>query len=276
MALVIGIDVSKKTLDLAAEGVELSLHVKNDEEGYAQIVSALSGLTVRVVVLEATGGLEIDLVSALVANVIPVAVVNPRQVRDFAKAIGRLAKTDTIDAAILARFGVAVDIQPQPMPSAEQRRLAWLVSRRRQLIDMRSAEKNRRSLANRMTAEACEDIDSVIAFLTAKVAKLDEDLDDLIRSSSVWRVNDDLLTSVPGVGDVTARTLTALLPELGTVSNKQIAALVGVAPFNNDSGAMRGKRSIRGGRPAVRDVLFMAAMSAKRYNPVIKTLYDRL
>jgi len=200
-------------------------------------------------------------------------VVNARQIRDFAKATGELAKTDKIDAQLIAHFGQAIQPAPTQMPDEQTQRLEALMQRRRQLVDMRVMESNRRALA---TPGIQARIDQSLHFLDEQIKQIDSDIDDQIQHSPRWREHEDLLTSVPGVGPVTARTLTAMLPELGTLNRKQIAALVGVAPYNDDSGKSKGKRHVRGGRAAVRHVLYMAALSGAAYNPVLSALYQRL
>jgi len=275
----IGIDVSKKTLDVAIRGAELKLHrVDNDESGHATLIEALRALgEVSLVVLEATGGYEMPIAAALAAEKIPVAIANPRQVRDFAKGIGKLAKTDQIDAGVLAHFAEIVQPAAQPMPDEQQLELVALVTRRRQFVDMRSMEKNRRSLImQNKSAMVRESINDHIEYLDQRISELDRDIDGVIKRSTIWKANDDLLSAVPGIGDITTRTLTALLPELGKLNRRKMAALVGVAPFARDSGAMKGRRTIVGGRSAVRAVLYMATITAINHNPVITRYYERL
>lgn len=225
------------------------------------------------IVLEATGGLELPLTGALAATGLPVVVVNPRQVRDFAKATGRLAKTDALDAAILAQFAEAVRPALRPLPDAATQALSALLTRRRQLLEMRTAEQNRLGSAR---SPVHKGIRAHITWLDHRLADLDLDLGRTIRESPVWREQDDLLQSTPGVGPVLARTLLADLPELGTLNRKQVAALVGVAPLNRDSGTLRGRRTIWGGRAPVRAALYMSALAATRFNPVIRAFYQRL
>jgi transposase len=225
------------------------------------------------VVLEATGGIELPLVGALAAAGLPVVVVNPRQVREFARATGRLAKTDAIDAQVLARFAEAVQPALRPLPDAATQQLSSLVTRRRQVIEMLTAEKNRL----RTTAPAVRDhVKEHILWLERSLSDLDRELEQAIHSSDIWRAQDDLLQSAPGVGQVLSTTLLAELPELGTLNRKEIAALVGVAPLNRDSGTLRGRRTVWGGRSQVRAVLYMAALVATRFNPVIRAFYQRL
>jgi len=225
------------------------------------------------VVLEATGGMEIPLAGALTAAGIALSIVNPRQVRDYARAMGRLAKTDRLDAEVLACFAEAVRPQPRPLPDAVSAELAALMGRRRQLIEMLSAEKNRLGVAARRVRR---NIQVHIDWLERQLSHLDKDLADLIQSSPIWREKDSLLQSVPGVGPVLSSTLLAHLPELGALSRRQIAALVGVAPLNRDSGTLQGKRTVWGGRAVIRQVLYMSALIATRFNPVIRAFYQRL
>ena len=225
-------------------------------------------------VLEATGGFEVTVAAALAAAGLPLAVVNPRQIRDFARATGRLAKTDALDAAAIAHFAEAVRPEPRPVPSAEAELLGELVARRRQVIAMMVAERNRRQ---RLTSKRLvKSVDRLLAALQKELSDLEREIDDTIRGTPAWRDKEDLLKSVPGVGDATARTMIAELPELGQLGRKQIAALVGVAPFNRDSGTMRGKRAVWGGRASVRAVLYMATVSASCHNPAIAAFYRRL
>lgn len=267
-----GIDVSKAQLDVALRP-EGRFAATNDEAGIAMVVEQLRGAPPIVVVLEATGKLEVPLASALAAAGLPVAVVNPRQVRDFAKASGLLAKTDLLDAQILARVAEVMRPEPRPLADEQTQALAAILARRRQLIEMLTAEKNRLGAAPKPVRKSLR---APIVWLEREVAHTDADLAQAIRESPVWRAKDDRLRSTPGVGPVLATTLLAGLPELGTLNRKQIAALVGVAPLNRDSGTLRGKRTIWGGRAHVRAVLYMAAVVAARYNPVIRTFYHRL
>jgi transposase len=225
------------------------------------------------VVLEASGGLEVHIASSLVTAGVPVAVINPRQVRDFAKALGRLAKTDVLDAQVLAMFADMVRPTPRPLPDDQTRILSGLLARRRDLVAMLVAEKNR---LPRATPMACRSIQAHISWLKQELKDLDQDLGDTLRQSPIWREKEDLLRSVPGVGKVLSITLLAELPELGSLGRHQIAALVGVAPMNRDSGTLRGKRTVWGGRAPVRAALYMATLVATRFNPVIRTFYLRL
>lgn len=270
----VGIDVSKATLDLAGVPNTAARTFANAPEGHAQIVDLLRHTPPQLIVLEATGNYEAPLVAALVDAQLPVVVVNPRQVRDFAKALGKLAKTDRIDADVLVRFGQAVRPELRPVPDEQMRQLRELLARRSQLVQMRVAENNR--LGTVQGKRVCKSIKHLITVLDKELKKLDQDVDQLIRACPAWKEKEDLLTSVPGVGEQTARKLVADVPELGSCSRQQISALVGVAPFNNDSGQFRGQRTIRGGRAEVRKLLYMATLVATRCNPVIQAHYERL
>jgi transposase len=272
-AVFVGIDVSKDRLDLALRPTGTRWAVANEEAGIADLVARLRHQAPTLIVLEATGGLDVPVSSALAAARLPVVVVNPRQIRDFAKATGRLAKTDTIDAAVLAQFAEAVRPEPRPLPDAATQALTALLTRRRQLIEMLTAEKNRLGIAPTPVRQG---IRAHITWLDGRLADLDEELAHTIRESPIWREKDDLLQSAPGVGPVLARTLVANLPELGTLTRQQIAALVGVAPLNRDSGTFRGTRRVWGGRAHVRAALYMSALVATRFNPVIRVFYQRL
>jgi transposase len=269
----VGIDVSKKNLDVAVRPSGKQLRVSNDAEGHLAIVKELGDPGPVLVVLEPTGGYEAALVAALVEAKVAGAVVNARQFRDFAKSRGKLAKTDKIDAQMIACFAEANRPEPRELPDEQTRQLEALVTRRRQLVDMRAMEMARRELAPKRVRPS---IDKVIEFLSKQIDEADRGLTKLIESNTKWRAHDDLLQSVKGVGRIVASTLLALLPELGTLNRKKIAALVGIAPFNNDSGKKRGRRSIWGGRAPVRAIIYMAAVVAKTHNPVIATLFDRL
>lgn len=269
----VGIDVAKERLDIAVRPDDKQWNVTNDEEGIGTLVSGLEELGPALVVLEATGGLEFAVTAALAAAELPVVVVNPRQVRDFARATGRLAKTDRLDAQVLARFGEAVKPTPRPLPDAETKALAAQLGRRRQVVAMLTAEKNRLHTAR---PPVRQEISSHISWLQKSLKRLDSDLGDALRHSPLWREQDNLLQSVPGVGPVLSLTLLAELPELGTLDRRQIASLVGVAPLNRDSGSFRGQRTVWGGRARVRTVLYMGTLVATRHNPVIKAFYQRL
>lgn len=269
----VGIDVSKAHLDIALRPAGVRWQVDNDEPGIAPLVQKLVELQPTLIVLEATGGYETPAVAALASAGLAVAVINPRQARDFAKSLGRLAKTDQIDALILARFAEAVQPEPRRLPDEQALQLqAWLV-RRRQLLEMLVAEKNRLSMTHKQLRPSVQEH---IGWLEKSLKDIDQQIQSHLHSSPVWREQEDLLRSVPGVGRVLAVTLIAELPELGTLNRKQIAALVGVAPFNCDSGQLRGKRAIWGGRASVRTCLYMATLSAIRYNPILCTFYERL
>lgn len=269
----VGIDVSKSQLDVAVLPTVEAWQVSNDEAGHQQLVKRLKLLKPALVVLEATGGLELSVTVALAGAGLPVVVVNPRQVRDFAKATGTLAKTDRIDAAIIARFGAVLRPPLRPLKDEALQALDALVVRRRQLVDMLTAEKNRLSIAPKAIRR---DIKQHIAWLERQQRDVDNGLKQAIKSSPVWCEQDDLIQSVPGVGPVLSVSLLADLPELGHLDRRQISALVGVAPFNRDSGTLRGRRTIFGGRGALRAVLYMSALAAIRCNPVIKAFYQRL
>jgi transposase len=268
----IGIDVSQTRFDIAIRPGS-SFTIAHDEPAIATLVEQLRTLSPTLIVLEATGGLEVPLTSALATAGLPVVVVNPRQVRDFAKASGRLAKTDALDAQTLAQFAEVMRPTPRPLPDVEARALAAVLARRRQLVEMLTAEKNRLLTAPPATRKSLR---TPIAWLERERGHIETDLAATIRRSPVWREKEELLRSVPGVGPVLTSTLLANLPELGTVTHKQIAALVGVAPLNRDSGTLRGRRTVWGGRAQVRTVLYMNAVVAARFNPVIRTCSARL
>lgn len=270
----IGIDVSKARLDVSLRPGGEAWSVTNDEEGIGSLLERLKAESPSMVVLEATGGLEAAVAGALSLSGLPVAVVNPRQVRDFARATGRLAKTDAIDAAVLAHFAEAVRPEPRPLPDDNARELEALVTRRRQIIEMLTAEKNRLAMPGSKAVE--RELREHIEWLKKRIRDLDRDIHKAVRASPIWREKDDLLRSVPGVGQVLATTLIAELPELGTLNRRQIAALVGVAPLNRDSGKMRGHRGIWGGRSAVRATLYMCALVGTRHNPILRAFYARL
>jgi transposase len=272
----VGIDVSKAHLDVAMRPGGDGWRATNDQDGIAAVVQRLRELGPALVVLEATGGLEVPLVGALGAAGLPTVVANPRQVRDFAKASGRLAKTDALDAAVLARFAEMLRPQPRPLPDAAARELVALLVRRRQLVEMRTAEGQRQVAASAAPAAVRKQLREHLAWLDKRLHELDDDLGRTLRASPLWRERDELLRSVPGVGPVLSTTLLAELPELGTADRKAIAALVGVAPLNRDSGTRRGTRTTWGGRGSVRATLYMAALVASRHNPVIAALYRRL
>jgi transposase len=269
----VGIDISKEQLDVAVRPSLEQFSVTNDDAGHKELRKRLLKLKPERIVLEPTGGYEAGVVQVLLAAKLPVIVVNARQVRNFAQATGRLAKTDRIDAAVLAHFGEAIRPEIRTLPDAHLRELEALVNRRRQLVDMQAAEVKRKQTS---PASVHASIDEVLEFLAKLLADIDDAMNKLIKKTPAWREADDLLQSTPGVGPVLSRTLLALVPELGELTRKKIAALVGVAPFNNDSGKGVGKRSTWGGRAPVRAVLYMATLAARRFNPVIAALYDRL
>lgn len=269
----VGIDVAKAALDVALHPSGETWRVSNDEAGIAPLVARLKALAPTVVVLEASGGLEWPVAAALGTAGLPVAVVNPRQVRDFAKATGRLAKTDRLDALVLARFGEAVRPEPRPLAEETTRAVEALLTRRRQVVDMLTAERNRRHTAPTVLHA---ELDEHIAWLRRRVAELDRALGKALQASPLWRARDDLLRSVKGVGPVLSSTLLLNLPELGQLDRKQLAALVGVAPLNRDSGTLRGKRTTWGGRAHVRAALYMGTLVASRFNPAIHAQYQRL
>lgn len=273
MECFVGIDVSKATLDVASLPDAETWTVTNDDAGLAELLPRLVTLRPTLIVLEATGGFESAAIAALAKLGLPVVVVNPRQVRDFAKAMGRLAKTDAIDALTLALFGERVRPAVRPLPDEAAQLLDALLTRRRQLLEMLTAEKNRLGFAR---GPVRRDIATHIRWLEKRLANVDGDLADAIAASPLYRAQDDLLRSVPGVGRVTAVTLLGKLPELGHLSRRKIAALVGVAPLNHDSGTLRGKRFVWGGRAPVRAVLYMAALVGIRHNPVLRAFYERL
>jgi transposase len=273
--LFVGIDISKASLDLAVLPGDCSFSVPNDDNGIKQAISKLALLgQPRAVLMEATGGLERRLLAALAAVGLPVIAVNPRNVRDFAKSLGLLAKTDRIDARVLALFAERVRPACRPLPDEETRTLQDLIVRRRQMLDMLVAEQSRLALAD--VSKIRREITRHIDWLKKRIHIIDYDLDQTIKNSPAWQAKSDLFTSVPGVGRVTALTIVGQLPELGTLTHKQIAALVGIAPFNYDSGTLRGKRRIWGGRAAIRAVLYMATLAAIRFNPAVHAFYKRL
>lgn len=271
-AVCAGIDVSKKMLDLDCYPISHRVQFPNNEGGHQALAAKLQELGPSLVIVEATGGLETELVSVLATSGLPVAVINPKQARDFAKAIGILAKTDSVDASVLARFGNAVRPALRPFKSAELRQLEEVLTRRRQLVEMFTAEQNRKQQAS---AHMAKEIDEHLDWLKRRIKGADTDLGNAIKASPIWKAKSDLLASIPGVGKVTVSTLLAELPELGTLNRRAISALTGVCPYNRDSGKYRGKRRIWGGRACVRSVLYMATLVAIRFNPVLKQAYQR-
>lgn len=269
----VGIDIAEAHLDLALYPDGETARFSNGETGLAALVARLAEIQPHVIVLEATGGLEIPVGAALSLAGLPVAIVNPRQVRDFARSLGRLAKTDRLDAQVLAHFGAATRPTPRPLPDAMAQALRDLVARRRQVREMLTAEQNR---LRRAREPVLNSVAAHITYLEQELGKLDRDLRRQVRRSPVWRDRENLLRSVPGVGPILSVTLLADLPELGRLTRKQVAALVGVAPYNWDSGVLHGKRLVWGGRAPVRNVLYMATVVAIRYNPVLRAFYERL
>jgi transposase len=269
----VGIDVAKAELEVALRPSGERWTLPNAEAGLAALVARLQAVAPTLIVLEATGGYQRAAVAALAAAGLPVVVANPRQTRDFAKATGQLAKTDALDAGALAHFAEAVRPTPRPLPDAQTEALRALLTRRRQLVAMRTAEHNRLGSA---PPAVQADITAHLAWLDQRLATLDDDLDTTLRASPVWRERAELLRSVPGIGPVCTRTLLLDLPELGTLSRQRLAALAGVAPFNCDSGTIQGRRAIWGGRAPLRATLYMAVLVAVRYNPVLKAFYARL
>jgi transposase len=268
----VGIDVSKSRLDVHRRPAGTTFSVARDAEGLVELTARLLSLQPDLIVLEATGGFEVTVAAALAGAGLPLAVVNPRQIRDFARACGQLAKTDALDARAIAR--VAERPEARLVPDEQARALAELVARRRQVVEMITAEGCRERQAR--DPRLAERIAAHVAWLRQELADIERDLDGAVKASPAWHATEALLTSVPGVGSATARTLLAGLPELGSLDRRKVAALVGVAPLNRDSGAMRGRRAVQGGRGTVRAALYMAALVAARRNAPVKALYDRL
>src|SRR2546427_4482523 len=269
----VGVHVATEQVDVAVRPSGDRWRVVNDEAGIPALVARLRRLAPARIVCEATGGCERAAIAALAAAGLPVVVANPRQVQDFARATGQLAKTDELDAGILALFAEGVRPTPRPLPDAAAQLLDAVLTRRRQLLEMLVAEKNRLGFAPKPVHRG---IQAHIRWLERQLDEVTKELAGLIEASPVWRAKDDLLQSVPGVGPIVSYTLLGELPELGTLSHKQIAALVGVAPLARDSGTLRGKRLVWGGRASVRTALFMAALCGRRWNPVLKVFYERL
>lgn len=269
----VGIDVSKATLDVYIRPLGKAFKIANTESGIAGLVEQLKSSDLNLIVIEATGGLETELIIQLQAALLPVALINPRQGRDFAKATGKLAKSDTIDAQILAHFGEAMKPQVLAIESECARQLSELIGRRRQLVEMQTAEKNRRTRAR---GKALADIEAHIEYLDKRLSQLNQEIEELTRNNQQWIDKVNLLKTTPGIGQVISTTLVSDLPELGQLTAKQISRLVGVAPINHDSGQHKGKRMINGGRAHVRATLYMGAVVAMRHNPVIKAFYERL
>jgi len=273
-ATFVGIDVSKDQLDIAIRPGEARFRESNDDSGIQALIVRLLSFKPQLILLEATGGYEILAAASLRQAGLPAHIINPRQVRDFARSSGRLAKTDKIDAAILAHFAEALKPDLRPWPDEQQQELAALMSRRRQLVEMLVMEKNR--LAMTYSPRVRKSLQTNLQSLKEQLKELEQDLDDFIRQSPIWLKKAQLLQSVPGIGPLTCQSLLAWLPELGTLNRKKIAALVGLAPFNRDSGQMRGKRTIWGGRARLRPPLYMATLAACRVNPAIRAFYLRL
>ena len=269
----VGIDVAKTRLDVAIRPTDRQWQVAYSEKGIQELVEQITELQPTLVLLEASGGLELPMVAALAVSNLPVVVVNPRQVRDFARATGKLAKTDALDAQVLAHFAEAIRPLPRSLPDTETQSLTALVARRNQVMGMLVAEKNRLRTSRLPVSQR---IQLHIDWLEQELDEIDRGLKEMLRNSPVWREKENLLRTVPGVGPQLAVSILAYLPELGTLNRKRIAALVGVAPFNRDSGTLRGKRAVWGGRSRIRAALYMAALVASRHNPVISAFYQRL
>jgi len=269
----VGIDVSKKNLDVACWTNQEYRQFGNDPKGIIDLIEWIKSFPSVLVVLEATGGLELPLVAELAYAKLSVAIVNPKRIRDFARSIGQLAKTDKLDARVIAHFGAATHPEARKLPTEEEEKLTALITRRRQIIEMLTAERNRLHSARFAMQER---IETHITWLEKELHDLDEEITQFIHQSPIWKEKDKLLRSVPGIGPVTSATILAMLPELGTINRQKIAALVGVAPVNKDSGKRQKKRRVFGGRASVRSVLYMAALSASKFNPRIKAFYDHL
>ena len=270
----VGVDGAKDRLDVHLRPTGEALAVARDGDGLTALIERLAKLAPSLIVLEATGGFEATVAAALSAAGLPLVVVNPRQIRDFARATGRLAKTDRLDAEAIARFAEAVRPEPRALPDAAARHLGELVARRRQLIEMLGSESQRRRQLRE--PKLVRRVDAHLVWLQKELARIETDLGDTVRGSPVWRAAEDLLVSVPGIGKTSARLLIAELPELGHLDRRQIASLVGVAPVNRDSGTFRGRRTVMGGRADVRKALYMPTLTAIRFNPALKALYLRL
>ena len=269
----VGIDVSKDTLDVCAYPTQDTFRVPNSPDGLGELIKRLKPLEPRLIVFEATGGYETLAVSSLAVAGLPVVVINPRQIRDFAKSIGRLAKTDVIDAGVIARFASAVRPELRPLKDSPSQELTGLVTRRRQIVDMIVAETNRLNAATRRNRR---DIQAHIRWLQKRQDQIDDEIKQNIKNSPLWRTTDQILQSASGVGPATSAMLISCVPELGQLNRKKIACLIGVAPLNRDSGRFKGRRMIWGGRAQVRAVLYMSTLSAIRFNPVIRQFYQRL
>lgn len=270
----VGIDVSKRQLDVATRPETASFQVSNDDQGITALIQRLADLEPQLILLEASGGFETMAAASLRQAGLPAQIINPRQVREFARSTGKLAKTDKIDASVLAHFAQLLQPPLRPWPETQQQELAALMTRRRQLVEMVVMEKNR--LGTAWSPKVRKSLQVHLHSLQEQLKDLEQDLDDFIRRSPLYLEKDQLLQSVPGVGPLTSQSLIAWLPELGALNRKQIAALVGVAPFNRDSGQLRGRRMVWGGRKQVRPSLYMATIAACRANPVIRAFYQRL
>ena len=270
----VGIDVAKDRLDVHLRPSDEAFALSRDDRGLQALVERLAALPAALVVLEATGGFEVAVAGALAAAGLPLVVVNPRQIRDFARATGRLAKTDRLDAAAIARFAEAVRPAPRLLPNAAAQALGELVARRRQLVEMITSEGQRRRQAR--DPRLGRRLEAHLTWLHKELSALETDLDDAVRGTPAWRATEDLLASVPGIGKTSARTLIAELPELGSLDRRKIAALVGVAPINRDSGCFRGRRMVMGGRASVRTALYMPTLTAIRHNPPLQAFFQRL
>jgi len=273
LEIFVGIDVSKAWLDIAVHKRNETFRAGNNDVGISNLVEHMKKLEPTLIILEPTGGFEILAVAELSHAGLPVVVVNAKRVRDFARATGRLAKTDKLDAKVLAHFAAALRPPLRTLQTEEEEHLTALLTRRRQIVDMLTVEKNRLVTVR---AQMRLDIEAHIQWLSTSKSVLDKEIGDLLKTSPVWKEKDGILQSVPGVGPITSATMLGMLPELGKLNRQQIAALVGVAPVNKDSGRKQGKRRVYGGRADVRSVLYMAALAAKKYNPVIKIFYERL
>lgn len=269
----VGIDVSKDTLDVCAYPTQDTFRVPNSPDGLGELIKRLKPIEPRLIVFEATGGYETLAVSSLAVAGLPVVVINPRQIRDFAKSIGRLAKTDVIDAGVIARFASAVRPELRPLKDSPSQELTGLVTRRRQIVDMIVAETNRLNAATRRNRR---DIQAHIRWLQKRQDQIDDEIKRNIKNSPLWRTTDQILQSASGVGPSTSAMLISCVPELGQLNRKKIACLIGVAPLNRDSGRFKGRRMIWGGRAQVRAVLYMSTLSAIRFNPIIRQFYQRL
>lgn len=273
MELFVGIDVAKESLDVCVRPENTRKIFANNDEGRVELARLLAKMQPELVILEASGGYEIPVVEALVVRNVKVVVINPRQVRDFAKAIGRLAKTDKIDAEVIARFAEVIRPEVRPLKDMDTQRLQAFIARRRQLVQMLVEEKNRLQIAPSWTRP---DIEAHIAWLTECIEKAGKDISELIKKTPLWRDKENLLRTFKGIGPVNACILLARLPELGHLNRKKIAALVGLAPINRDSGKYRGRRTIFGGRADIRSGLYMTTLTAIRHNPTIRAFYERL